>query len=79
MDRFNNAQEHRPSYGHLPNQAAVDLKEEEKLRKCEWDLTKYQDLLDLFVFRSMKVFFLRASKEVQCFLVFLLCVFCTIF
>jgi hypothetical protein len=59
------ALKHRPNYARLPNQAIVDIGEERKLRAVHWDLSEFKKLIDLFVFRGMKIFILRASKEVS--------------
>jgi hypothetical protein len=64
-DRFAETSKHRDDFGTLPNQAAVDLNEEEKLRKFPWNLENFKHLMMLMVFRGMKLYFLRASKEVS--------------
>jgi hypothetical protein len=63
--RMANASKHRPDYARLPNQAIVDIDEERKLRAVHWDLSEFNNLINLFVFRGMKIFILRASKEVS--------------
>ena len=63
--RMANASKHCPDYARLPNQAIVDINEERKLRAVHWDLFEFNNLMDLFVFRGMKIFILRASKEVR--------------
>jgi hypothetical protein len=64
-DRYLHALQFRDDFGTLPNQAAVDLKEEDKLRKYPWNLENYKHLMLLMVFQGMKLYFLRASKEVS--------------
>jgi hypothetical protein len=63
--RMANASKHRPDYARLPNQAIVDIDEERKLWAVHWDLLEFKNLINLFVFRGMKIFILRASKEVS--------------
>ena len=64
-DRYDSAVQFRDDFGTLPNQAAVDLTEEAKLRKYPWDLEDFRHLMLLMTFRGMKLYFLRASKEVS--------------
>ena len=59
---------HRSDYAALPKQAIVQLNENVLLRtkaNPPWNLEVYDDLLHLFVFIGMKIFILRASKEVR--------------
>jgi hypothetical protein len=64
-DRYSHVLQFRDDFGTLLNQAAVDLKEEDKLRKYPWNLENYKHLMLLMVFRGMKLYLLRASKEVS--------------
>ena len=67
-ERMSKAVKHRTDYATLPNQAIVQQNENTFLRtnaNPAWDLSSFDDLLHLFVFLGMKIFILRASKEVR--------------
>jgi hypothetical protein len=64
---MNEAVKHRDDYATLPKQAIVEVNEPELLRtkaNPPWNFEKFYDVMDLFVFVGMKIFILRASKEV---------------
>jgi hypothetical protein len=65
QDRFADASKVRNDFGTLPNQAAADLEEEQKLRKYPWSFENFKHLMMLMCFRVMKFYFLRASKGVS--------------
>ncbi len=67
-ERMNSAVLLRVDYATLPKQAIVQLDENILLRtkaNPPWDLESFDDILYLFVFLGMKIFILRASKEVR--------------
>jgi hypothetical protein len=67
-ERMNEAVKHRSDYATLPNQAIVQHNENDLLRTNAdppWDFNSFDDLLYLFMFLGMKIFILRASKEVR--------------
>ena len=67
-ERMNIAVIHRADYATLPKQAIVQLNENCLLRSKaspEWNFESFDDLMHLFVFVGMKIFILRASKEVR--------------
>ena len=67
-ERMNSAVMYRADYATLPNQAIVQENENQYLRenaKPAWDFDSFDDLIYLFVFIGMKIFILRASKEVR--------------
>ena len=58
----------RPKYGRLPNQAIVDVTDCQKVRNDAnppWNLNDYKDLVMVFTFQLLKLFMLRAQKEVR--------------
>jgi hypothetical protein len=55
-----------PTFGRLPNQAVVDLNDEEKIRNAGYTPYKsYQHLLEILVHSVLKCFALRSSLEVR--------------
>ena len=65
---MNEAVKHRSDYAALPKQAIVQGNENILLRTHAdpvWDFESFNDVLYLFVFLGMKIFILRASKEVR--------------
>jgi hypothetical protein len=67
-ERFSEALRHRDDYANSPFQAAVQVNENYLIRNKAnppWDFEKYEDILHLFVFLGMKIYILRASKEVR--------------
>jgi hypothetical protein len=68
LERMNEAVVHRSDYATLPKQAIVQCNENELLRTNAdppWNFETFDDVLYLFVFLGMKIFILRASKEVR--------------
>ena len=67
-ERMNEAVKHRDDYATLPNQAIVQENKNQLLWENvnpAWDLDSFDDILYLLVFIGMKIFILRASKEVR--------------
>lgn len=63
--RMAKASKHCLDCARLPNQAIIDIDKERKLRAVHWDILEFNNLMDLFVFRAMKIFILHASQEVS--------------
>jgi hypothetical protein len=67
-ERMEEAVKHRSDYATLPKQAIVEVNENVLLRtkaNPPWNFDLFEDVMDLFVFVGMKIFILRASKEVR--------------
>lgn len=72
-DIMGNACEYVDDYGRSPQRSDYDPEEDMKLRtraNPPWDLTNYEDLLDLTVWQILTYYMLRGSREVSCVLCF---------
>lgn len=72
-DIMGNACNYIDDYGRCPKRSDYDPKEDYKIRNCAnppWDLTDYNDLLDITVWQILTYFMLRGSREVRFFLLF---------
>lgn len=70
-DIMGNACDYIDDYGRAPNRSNYDPEEDRKLRSCAnppWDLSNFDDLLDVFVWQVLTYYMLRGSREVGFFL-----------